>query len=129
MDNRWRGAWVIRDSPIPAAPDKEFEPRRSCRRAGRVAEHPRQPATPGLGGSGFGFLARRCGWSGGRSVGGSGCDGGLGSRLGENPGRKRVGTAGGLAWDTPAGPSIVVVATVLFALGLGVEAMVRGRVG
>ena len=36
------------------------------------------------------------------------------------------GRAASLAWDTPAGPSIVVVATVLFAVGL---AVVRGRVG
>jgi len=34
-----------------------------------------------------------------------------------------------LQWDTPAGPSIVVVATVLFAVGLAVGAVVRGRVG
>ena len=34
-----------------------------------------------------------------------------------------------LAWDTPAGPSIVVVATALFALGLVVGALLRGRVG
>ena len=39
------------------------------------------------------------------------------------------GLAASLAWDTPAGPSIVVVATVLFALGLAVGALVRGRVG
>ncbi len=39
------------------------------------------------------------------------------------------GLAASLTWDTPAGPSIVVVATVLFALGLAVGAVVRGRVG
>ena len=39
------------------------------------------------------------------------------------------GLAASLAWDTPAGPSIVVVATVLVALGLAVGALVRGRVG
>ncbi len=39
------------------------------------------------------------------------------------------GLAASLAWDTPAGPSIVVVATALFALGLAVGAVVRGRVG
>ena len=98
-------------------------------------EHRREAATPGLGGSGFGFFARRWGWSGGRPVGGSGCDGGLGSGLCENPGRKSVGAAatGGLAaslaWTRPAGPSIVVVATVLFAVGLAVGTLVRGRVG
>ncbi len=32
-----------------------------------------------------------------------------------------------LQWDTPAGPSIVVVATVLFALGLVVGPLLRGR--
>ena len=78
-------------------------------------------------------MARRCGWSGGRSVGRSGCEVGLGSGLCEIPGRKSVGAAGGLAasltWDTPAGPSIVVVATVLFAVGLAVGAVLRGRVG
>ena len=45
----------------------------------------------------------------------------LESGLCENPGRKSVGAAA-LAWDTPAGPSIVVVATVLFAVGLAVGA-------
>ena len=39
------------------------------------------------------------------------------------------GLAASLAWDTPAGPSIVVVATVLFAVGLAVGALVRGRAG
>ncbi len=39
------------------------------------------------------------------------------------------GLAASLAWDTPAGPSIVVGATVLFAVGLAVGAVVRGRVG
>ena len=39
------------------------------------------------------------------------------------------GLMASLQWDTPAGPSIVVVATVLFALGLAVGAVVRGRVG
>ncbi len=39
------------------------------------------------------------------------------------------GLAASLAWDTPAGPSIVVVATALFAVGLAVGAVVRGRVG
>ena len=39
------------------------------------------------------------------------------------------GLAASLAWDTPAGPSIVVAATVLFAVGLAVGAVVRGRVG
>jgi len=39
------------------------------------------------------------------------------------------GLAASLTWDTPAGPSIVVVATVLFALGLAAGALVRGRVG
>ena len=34
-----------------------------------------------------------------------------------------------LRWDTPAGPSILVVATALFALGLVVRAVVRGRAG
>lgn len=37
--------------------------------------------------------------------------------------------AASLTWDTPAGPSIMVVATVLFALGLAVGALVWGRVG
>ena len=39
------------------------------------------------------------------------------------------GLAASLAWDTPAGPSIVVVATLLFALGLAAGAALRGRVG
>ena len=39
------------------------------------------------------------------------------------------GLAASLAWDTPAGPSIAVVATLLFALGLAVGAVLRGRVG
>ncbi len=39
------------------------------------------------------------------------------------------GLAASLAWDTPAGLSIVVVATVLFAVGLAVGVVVRGRVG
>jgi zinc transport system permease protein len=39
------------------------------------------------------------------------------------------GLAASLTWDTPAGPSIVVVATVLFVLGLAVGAVVRGRAG
>ncbi len=39
------------------------------------------------------------------------------------------GLIASLAWDTPAGPSIVVVATVLFAVGLVMGAVVRGRVG
>jgi zinc transport system permease protein len=39
------------------------------------------------------------------------------------------GLLASLAWDTPSGPSIVVVATVLFALGLAAGALVRGRVG
>ncbi len=34
-----------------------------------------------------------------------------------------------LTWDTPAGPSIVVVATLLFALGLAAGVVVRGRAG
>ncbi len=34
-----------------------------------------------------------------------------------------------LTWDTPAGPSIVVVATRLFALGMAMGGLVRGRVG
>ncbi len=38
------------------------------------------------------------------------------------------GLAGSLAWDTPAGPSIVAAATVLFALSLAAGAVVRGRV-
>ncbi len=37
------------------------------------------------------------------------------------------GLLASLTWDTPAGPSIVVVATLLFALGLAVGALVRGR--
>jgi zinc transport system permease protein len=39
------------------------------------------------------------------------------------------GLMASLAWDTPAGPSIVVVATVLFALGMVVAAVVRRRAG
>ncbi len=39
------------------------------------------------------------------------------------------GLTASLQWDTPAGPSIVVAATGLFALGLGVGAVARGRVG
>ncbi len=39
------------------------------------------------------------------------------------------GLAASLQWDTPAGPSIVVVATALFAVGLVAGALVRGRVG
>ncbi len=39
------------------------------------------------------------------------------------------GLAGSLAWDTPAGPSIVAAATVLFALSLAAGPVVRGRVG
>jgi len=39
------------------------------------------------------------------------------------------GLAASLTWDTPAGPSIVVVGAVLFALGLAVGALVRGRAG
>jgi zinc transport system permease protein len=39
------------------------------------------------------------------------------------------GLMASLTWDTPAGPSIVVVATVLFALGLVVAAVVRRRAG
>ena len=39
------------------------------------------------------------------------------------------GLIASLTWDTPAGPSIVVVATGLFAMGLVVGAMVQGRVG
>ncbi len=40
------------------------------------------------------------------------------------------GLMASLTWDTPAGPSIVVVATVLFAVGLVVGAVVvRGRLG
>ncbi|MEE8455353.1 MAG: metal ABC transporter permease, partial [Limibaculum sp.] len=38
------------------------------------------------------------------------------------------GLAASLAWDTPAGPSIVVVATLLFAVGLAAGA-VRARAG
>ena len=33
-----------------------------------------------------------------------------------------------LAWDTRAGPSIVLVATALFGVGLAVGTVVRGRV-
>ncbi len=51
-------------------------------------------------------------------------------------GAAAVGTlsaAGGLTaslqWDTPAGPSIVVAATALFAVGLVVAAVARGRLG
>jgi zinc transport system permease protein len=39
------------------------------------------------------------------------------------------GLMASLQWDSPAGPSIVVVATALFALSLVAGAMVRGRVG
>jgi len=39
------------------------------------------------------------------------------------------GLTASLHWDTPAGPSIVVVATGLFAVGLMVGAVVRGRTG
>jgi zinc transport system permease protein len=39
------------------------------------------------------------------------------------------GLIASLQWDSPAGPSIVVVATALFALSLVAGAMVRGRVG
>ncbi len=39
------------------------------------------------------------------------------------------GLAASLTWDTPAGPSIVVVATVLFALGLALGLVLRGRAG
>ncbi len=39
------------------------------------------------------------------------------------------GLAASLTWDTPAGPSIVVAATALFAVGLAVGAVVRGRAG
>ena len=39
------------------------------------------------------------------------------------------GLAASLAWDAPAGPSIVVVATGLLAVGLAVGAVLRGRVG
>ena len=39
------------------------------------------------------------------------------------------GLMASLAWDTPAGPSIVVAATALFVLGLVVGALLRGRVG
>jgi zinc transport system permease protein len=39
------------------------------------------------------------------------------------------GLAASLACDTPAGPSIVVVPTVLFAVELVMGAVVRGRVG
>ncbi len=40
-----------------------------------------------------------------------------------------VALFGSLAWDTPAGPSIVAAATVLFALSLAAGAVWRGRVG
>ncbi len=39
------------------------------------------------------------------------------------------GLTASLSWDTSAGPSIVVVATALFAAGLVVVAVVRGRIG
>ncbi|MHA1153063.1 MAG: metal ABC transporter permease [Alphaproteobacteria bacterium] len=39
------------------------------------------------------------------------------------------GLTASLHWDTPAGPSIVVVATALFAVGLMVGALARGRMG
>ncbi len=39
------------------------------------------------------------------------------------------GLMASLTWDTPAGPSIVVVAALLFAVGLVVGALARGRVG
>ena len=39
------------------------------------------------------------------------------------------GLMASLHWDTPAGPSIVVVATGLFAVGLVVGAVARGRAG
>jgi len=39
------------------------------------------------------------------------------------------GLMASLQWDTPAGPSIVVVATVLFAAGLVVGAVARGPTG
>ncbi len=39
------------------------------------------------------------------------------------------GLMASLTWDTPAGPSIVVAATGLFAVGLVVGAVVRGRPG
>ncbi len=38
------------------------------------------------------------------------------------------GLTASLQWDTPAGPSIVVVATALFAVGLMAGALVRARV-
>ena len=39
------------------------------------------------------------------------------------------GLAASMTWDTPAGPSIVVVATLLFAVGLAVGALAQARVG
>ena len=39
------------------------------------------------------------------------------------------GLFGSLAWDTPAGPSIVAAATALFTLSLAAGPLVRGRVG
>ncbi len=39
------------------------------------------------------------------------------------------GLTASLIWGTPAGPSFVLVVTVLFAVGLVVGAMVRGPVG
>ena len=40
-----------------------------------------------------------------------------------------AGLFGSLAWDTPSGPSIVVAATVLFALSLAAGALLRGKEG
>jgi zinc transport system permease protein len=39
------------------------------------------------------------------------------------------GLMASLTWDTPAGPSIVVVATALFVVGLVLGAVIRGRAG
>ena len=39
------------------------------------------------------------------------------------------GLFGSLAWNTPSGPSIVVAATVLFALSLAAGAVLRGKEG
>ena len=47
-----------------------IEPRRQRGRTDQVAKHHCQLATLGLGGSEFGFLARRWDWPGGRFVGG-----------------------------------------------------------
>ncbi len=62
-------------------------------------------------------------------------------RLARTPEQMALGAAGvgalsalgglmaSLSWDTPAGPSIVVAATVLFAAGLVVGSLVRVRAG